>query len=140
MKKLIVEVCAYALFMLFVYAGINKLAAFDFFLYDLSRSPQLGEFALPIALLVPASELFIAGMLIFVRTRYYGLLGSVFLMTAFTVYVGYVLSFTKDLPCSCGGIIRNLSWPQHMILNSAFLLIAIIGTIIYRYQYKSHYA
>nr|WP_143097972.1 MauE/DoxX family redox-associated membrane protein [Chitinophaga sp. CF118] len=76
-----------------------------------------------------------AALLIPNKTRKYGLLGSLVLMLVFTVYVAYVLLFTTKRPCTCGGIIRQLSWPDHLIFNISFLLLAITG-IILQIRYK----
>ena len=101
--------------------------AFDYYLYDLKRSPLLGSYAMTIAIIVPAAELLVAALLLPDQTRKWGLTGSLILMILFTLYVGYVLVFTTSRPCTCGGIIRQLSWPEHLVFNISFLLLAIIG-------------
>lgn len=139
-REIFIEIAAYALFMLFAYASINKLIAYDIFVADLKRSPLLGRFATILSIFIPAIELLICGLLLVGRTRKIGFIASAALMLSFTVYVWYVLSFTKDKPCSCGGIIRNLSWQNHLIFNVAFLLIAITGAIVYFRKHKTNYA
>jgi len=115
----------YALFFLFVYTSLNKLMAYDYYLYDLRRSPLLGKFADAISIVVPGTELITAGLLLFKRKI--GLLASAILMAIFTLYVIYVLLFTTERPCTCGGLIRQLTWPQHLLFNICFLVLAIIG-------------
>jgi len=139
-KETFIDVAAYALVILFVYASINKLIAYDFFLSDLKRSPLLSPYALLLSVLVPCVELVLAGLLVFCKTRYTGFIGSAILMGLFTFYVWYVLSFTKERPCSCGGIIRNLSWQNHLLFNTAFLLIAFTGILFYNRNNKTNYA
>ena len=117
----------YALFFLFVYTSLSKLFAFDYYLYDLKRSPLLGNYAMIIAIIVPAAELLVAALLLPDQTRKQGLTGSLMLMILFTGYVVYVLAFTSSRPCTCGGIIRQLSWPNHLLFNISFLLLAILG-------------
>lgn len=125
-------VIGYALCFLFVYASINKLLEFEYYLYDLKRSPLLSSFARSVAVLVPFSELLVATLLLFDRTRKYGLIGSVMLMALFTLYVVYVLDFTSERPCTCGGIIRELTWPQHLVFNVVWLLLALLGSILHK--------
>lgn len=38
-----------------------------------------------------------------------------------------MMSFSKRLPCSCGGVIALLSWKQHIAFNLFFLSLAVIG-------------
>jgi len=139
-RELFIEICAYALLVLFVYASINKLIAYNVFYNDLSRSPELGYFARFISIVIPVLELIVSAMLLFNSTKKVGFVGSAILMTTFTVYVGYVLSFTKDKPCSCGGIIRNLTWSQHFAFNIFFLLVAILGLTLLRRENSTSYA
>jgi hypothetical protein len=53
-------------------------------------------------------------------------------MCIFTVYIGCMLLFAPDLPCSCGGIIRQLSWKQHLLLNLFLLVLAGIAVRVHR--------
>ncbi|WP_343670527.1 MauE/DoxX family redox-associated membrane protein [Chitinophaga sp.] len=117
----------YAFFFLFLYTAFNKLMAYDYYLYDLKRSPVLGNYATILAVLVPAAELLVAGLLLPEKTTKGGLLGSLTLMVLFTFYVGYVVFFAATRPCTCGGIIRNLTWPQHLVFNLVFLMLSIAG-------------
>lgn len=139
-KELFIKIVAYVLSALFVYASVNKLAAYSFFLHDLERSPMLSSYAKKLSVFIPAIELIIAAAVINPRTRYYGFIGSTLLMAVFTLYVGYVAYFTRDQPCSCGGIIRNLSWPQHFIFNVTFLMAALVATILSKQTIKTNYA
>lgn len=77
--KLVAVIC-YALFFLFIYASISKLIAFDYYLYDLERSPMLAPYATTVAIGVPAAEILVATLLLPDKTQIYGLAGSVILM------------------------------------------------------------
>ncbi|MRG44852.1 hypothetical protein GFS24_06990 [Chitinophaga sp. SYP-B3965] len=118
---------SYAFVLLFVYTALSKWFSYPIYLYDLKRSPELGAFALPISIIIPGSELLAAGLLLFSNWRKFGFWLSFILMTSFTLYVAYVLMFAPDLPCTCGGIIRELSWPQHLIFNILFTGFAAWG-------------
>jgi len=122
----------YTFFFLFLYTSFNKLMAYDYYLYDLKRSPVLSNYATIIAILIPTAELLVAGLLLPEKTSKGGLLGSLGLMILFTLYVGYVLFFAASRPCTCGGIIRNLTWPQHLVFNFIFLMLSIVGLYLQR--------
>jgi len=82
---------------------------------------------------IPSLELAIALALMFERTRMMGMIASLLLMTLFTIYTGSVLlHFFAYVPCSCGGVIRKLSWPQHMVFNLFFVTISAMGIILQR--------
>jgi putative oxidoreductase len=117
----------YALAFLFLYTAFSKLMSYDHYMIDLKRSPLLKHYAIIIGILLPATELLVAGLLLLEKTSRSGLFGSLVLMTFFTVYVSYVLIFTTSWPCTCGGIIRELSWPQHLVFNLVFLVLSILG-------------
>jgi putative oxidoreductase len=131
-KETTIKIICTLLVFLFVYAAISKLTDFTGFTADMNNQP-LPRFLKPILVwAVPATELAIVALLIFDTTRLIGLYASLLLMAAFTFYTAVVLlHFFKYIPCSCGGIIKNLTWPQHLLLNLFFVLIAIIGIFIY---------
>jgi hypothetical protein len=125
-KALIAGIC-YTLFVLFVYASSTKLMAYSYFLDDLRRSPVLLPYAVSLSIVIPSLELLIAALLLSDKTRKSGLIGSFLMMLLFTGYVLYVLTSTTERPCSCGGIIRELTWPQHLVFNIVFLLLTVLG-------------
>jgi hypothetical protein len=51
-------------------------------------------------------------------------------MTAFTLYIGYMVSFAEKLPCSCGGVISKMTWNQHLVFNIFFTLLSLLGVIL----------
>lgn len=139
-KEVVITIIAYLFIILFIYTSVSKIAGFDTYLHDLRRSPLLHSFAVFISIAIPASELIVAALLATPKTREQGLFGAFTLMILFTLYVGYVLTFRTERPCTCGGIIRELSWPNHMIFNLLFLLLSIVGILIQRRKFKNNYA
>ena len=137
-KEIFIEIISYAFFVLFLYTGLSKLASFDIYVRDLNRSPYLDTYAPLISIFVPAAELIVAGLLLSKKTRQYGLLGSLVLMFFFSIYVFYIVLFTTHRPCTCGGIIRQLSWPNHLIFNLSFLLLAIWGFLLQTKRTKEY--
>lgn len=129
-KKIIAETICALLVILFIYTGLNKLLDYDSFSFQLGRSPYLQNFSRPVALLLPPAELLVALALIIKRTRLAGFYASFFLMSLFTGYVAIMLSLSYYLPCSCGGILQALSWQEHLVVNSAFTLLAAAGALL----------
>ena len=125
-KDIIIEIISVLLIILFVYTAASKLFYYDDFYRSLLRAP-LKPFTRVISLVVPTLELVTALLLLFPRFRNWGLYGSFILMTVFTLYVGYILSFAHHIPCTCGGIIQKMSWRQHLTFNSIFTLLSIIA-------------
>ncbi|CAL1519154.1 MauE/DoxX family redox-associated membrane protein [Chitinophaga sp. MM2321] len=132
-RRRIIEFIIYAFFFLFIYTSATKLLDFDLFLRDLNRSPELAPFKGILSVIIPGAELIIAGLILFKNTRQIGFIGAIAIMALFTIYVAYVLTLPDiDRPCSCGGIIRSLTWQQHIIFNLVFLLLAIVGYLLNR--------
>jgi hypothetical protein len=129
-RQIIVPVVCYLYILLFVYAAISKLLDFENFRVQLAQSPLLSAWAGMIAPSVIAIELVLALLLSFNPTRLTGLYASFFLMIAFTVYIYIILNYSDFVPCSCGGIIEKLNWPQHMTFNIAFALLALFAIIL----------
>lgn len=109
---------------LFVYTGVNKLFDYSAFRVVLSKSPLLSFASSFIAWFLPVIELIVSLMLLMPFTRKFGLLISTSLMATFTFYLAYMIFFTPNLPCSCGGILKNLNWTEHLILNIVLLAMA----------------
>lgn len=129
-KQIIVDLISYALFLLFVYAALSKLFAYPLYISDLQRSPELGPYARFISIAIPAVELFASVLLLVGRLRLLGFYISFFLMCAFTIYVWYVLNYSEELPCSCGGIFRKMTWRSHLKVNELFTGLALLGIIL----------
>ncbi|THU34743.1 hypothetical protein FAM09_22360 [Niastella caeni] len=99
---------------------------------QIAESPLLKPIAPFIAWSLPLTEFLVSALLIIPRWRLKGLYASLALMIAFTVYIGAIMTFNKELPCSCGGVISLLSWQGHLIFNSLFILLAFTGVLLER--------
>lgn len=130
MKQTITDIICGLLILLFVYAAMNKLFAYEEFRMQLSRSPWLTPYAVVIAWLVPAVELIISGLLTVSALRVYGLYASWMLLLFFTLYIAGMLWTQAHLPCSCGGVISRLSWPQHLVFNLFFMALCSWGILL----------
>jgi len=119
-----VEIIALFFVCLFLYTGVAKLMEFDVFQAQLEDSPVLEPVAPIVAWGLPIVE-FIVSVLLFVpKWRLKGLYAAFGLMMLFTGYVIALLTTSTELPCSCGGIIEQLSWQGHLICNSSLILIS----------------
>lgn len=123
--------------MLFVYAAFSKIQDFEKFNVELAKSPILNFVAQPIAILIPIVEIMISIMLIIKRLQYVGLYSSLTLMTMFSAYIVLILNFSSYIPCSCGGVLQNMTWIQHLIFNLGFVILAILAVLVYPNKIKN---
>jgi len=137
MKRLsFVNLITCLLIILFLYTGLYKVIHLSQFAFTLSNSPLIGHFNKALSILVPTTELIITlGLLMSLLKdssvlRKWSLLCSAILMMLFTLYVGYMLSTSSRLPCSCGGVIREMNWHQHLYFNMLFFLLPIIALFL----------
>ncbi|UNY97898.1 hypothetical protein MQE36_12480 [Zhouia spongiae] len=115
---------------LFTYAGISKLVEFETFRVQLGQSPMLTSFSGLVAYGIPTLEIILAIALSINKLRVVALYASLGLMTAFTMYIIAILNFSDFVPCSCGGILEQLGWTEHLIFNIAFVLLAAIAIVL----------
>jgi hypothetical protein len=109
---------------LFVYTALSKFFNLAQFQFTLAHAPFIGKYSQVMMILIPTIEILIAVLLVIPRTRRVGLVDAFGLMTLFTLYIAYALAAHLKLPCSCGGIIQQLSWKGHLLLNVCLTLIA----------------
>ena len=128
--KFILEIICFLLILLFVYAGCSKLMDYNAFKAQLSASPYIKNAASILAWLLPVIEIASAALLTVRITRLYGLIASMLLLLAFTGYISAMLLSGVHLPCSCGGVIKQLSWNQHLLFNLFFIMVSGIGIVL----------
>jgi uncharacterized membrane protein YphA (DoxX/SURF4 family) len=121
---------------LFVYAAVSKLLDYEKFKAQIGQSPMLTDYADWIAWIVPAAELIISLMFSFYRLRLAALYASFALMVTFTTYIIVVTNFSTHVPCSCGGILENLGWTEHLVFNIVFVLLAATGIYLHARKIK----
>lgn len=131
-RKIIIEVMAGLLVLLWVYAALSKLFDHKLFLYQLGKAPIIKSYAGFLSFAIPSIELILSLLLVLPRTRRYGFLGSALLLVSFNAYLVASMISGSRLPCSCGGVISELSWEGHIAFNSFFLLIAIAAILLIR--------
>jgi hypothetical protein len=127
------EIIPYLLAALFLYTAASKIMTLESFERMLGRSPLLGNYSVFMAWFVPIVEIGISVVLFIPKLRLAGLVSSLVLMLMFTSYLIYMVFFSgTDLPCSCGGVISQLSWRQHIWFNAAFIVLAVTGLTLHK--------
>lgn len=121
------------LILLFLYASVSKFLDFKTFIKEMNNQPLPKSWTPFLVYFIPCSEILLSVALIFERTRLLGLYGSLVLMGLFTIYAILILVHVFSyVPCSCGGVIKRLTWRQHLILNLFFVTLSIVGVIAQR--------
>lgn len=123
------DIIAVLFIILFVYAAINKMNSVSTFELQLSKSPMLVPYAHILSWTLPPFELIVAALLIFPKTRLLGFYISYGLMAMFTAYIIAITQFSDDIPCSCGGILQNMTWNQHLVFNLFFVLLSVVAVL-----------
>lgn len=129
---LLADIISGVVLLLFLYTSLSKLADYETFKNVLSASPLLKPVAGVVAWLLPVTELVIVVLLFIPAMRLKGLYASFILISLFTLYLIYIVAFTPDLPCQCGGVLKLLTWPQHIFFNLFFILLSLIGIHLYQ--------
>ena len=131
-RETIVQTACLLFIILFAYAGLTKLLEGHMFYDNIRNSPILGGKAIAslASWAIPLSELAVALLLIWKKTRLIGFYGVLGLMLLFTGYTLAIVFFAPYRPCSCGGIISLLSWEQHLLLNAILLLLALLAILL----------
>ncbi|MBN8880499.1 MAG: hypothetical protein J0I32_23345 [Sphingobacteriales bacterium] len=133
MKRIFIsEIIASLFILLFVYTSINKFLSIQTVTAIFKGYPLIGGMASLIAWILPISEFTIAVLLFFPKSRKVGFAGSIILLTLFSIYLGYILLFTDKEVCTCGGLLNQLSWPQHLLLNTLLIILAITAIKLHR--------
>ena len=126
-RETLIEIIVALFILLFVYAALNKLLDYQKFTIQIGQSPMLTSFAGFLAWSVPSLELLISIFLMIPRTKVIALYAAFSLMTMFTTYIVLASQFSDYVPCSCGGIIQNLSWTEHLAFNMIFVALGLLA-------------
>src|ERR1700761_2225424 len=132
-RQVLLECISALLILLFLYASVSKFLDFKTFFKEMNNQPLPNSWTPFLVWFIPCSEIFLSLTLIFERSRLLGLYGSLVLMGLFTIYAILILSHVFPyVPCSCGGVIKRLTWRQHLVLNLFFVTLSVIGVIAQR--------
>jgi hypothetical protein len=129
-KNTLLEIISALLVFLFMYAAVSKLIDFDTFRSQLSQSPFITSISWLVVWIIPVAEILISLSLLIRRSRPAGLYLSFFILLLFTGYIFIMLRYSPYLPCSCGGVLSEMTWKQHLVFNVAFTGLSLAGILI----------
>lgn len=125
--QILYEFTCYLLAFLFIYAGVSKILDRSSFEAIMLQSPLVRKAAFLISWALPLIEILIAALLLIKKLRHTGLIFSLIALSAFTFYIGYLVLFVPSLPCSCGGVLKELSWGNHILFNLFFIILILFS-------------
>lgn len=129
-KEIAVEIIVFLFVILFLYAAGTKLLDYERSVAQIAQSPLLTKMSGFIAWFVPIVEIIVSVMLMVPVLRLTGLYAAFGLMLTFTFYIIAILSFSKELPCACGGVLSMLHWKGHLVFNIVFVILAFTGILL----------
>jgi hypothetical protein len=137
-QPIIFQIIIFLLILLFAYTAMSKLLDYEKFVFQMRLAPlPLMNWAAPIiGWLMPILESLLAIGLIISRYRLIALYATICLFILFEIYIGSMLLSGHNLPCTCGGIISQMSWKQHLAFNAAFLCMTLIAITEQKYISK----
>jgi len=132
-RQILIECISALLILLFLYASMSKFMDFHTFIGEMNNQPLPNSWTPFLVWFIPCSEILMSIALLFERTRLPGLYVSLGFMSLFTIYsIIIILNFFGRIPCSCGGVIKRLTWKQHIAFNLFFVVLSIAGIILQR--------
>jgi hypothetical protein len=127
-KSKLVGVASSLLMLLFVYTASSKLFDLNTFRDNMYNQRIPHWLASLIIWTIPPAEMAIVVCLLFKRTQRSGFYLSLILLSIYTSYIAAILlHFFPKTPCSCGGVLRQMSWQQHLWFNLSFLILTILA-------------
>ena len=139
MKRIkLLDIIVFLFVIMFVYAAVSKLIKYDLFMAQIGKSPLIGSYSIYIAWIVPSIEIIISLMLLIPRWLIVGLYASFTMMFLFTCYVFFILKFSPYVPCSCGGVLNNMGWTEHLFFNIGFTALSVFG--IWHYDRREEHS
>lgn len=137
-RSTIIDIISFLLILLFVYTAASKLLDFKHFKIQMYIQTIPHKVSTALIWTLPSIEIIVALLLLFDKTRLFGLYLSSILLILFTGYITLVLlGYFGRMPCSCGGVITSLGWKNHLLFNLFFLLLSILGIYIINIERRS---
>ena len=130
-KRIYIVICM-LLILLFSYTAFAKLINIPLFTSEMHNQPMPLWFSSVLVYLLPVLEILIVIALLMDHYRLLGMMAALFLMLLFTAYTLLILLHVfPRVPCSCGGVIKQLSWKQHLAFNLVFDGLCIWGLFLH---------
>jgi len=137
------QIVTLLLIALFTYTATSKFLDYDKFVFQmrLAPVPLMSLLAPVLGRVVPIIEMLIAITLgagfFYIPLKIIGLWASVILLTVFEVYITAMLLSGSHLPCTCGGIVSQMGWKQHLIFNAIFIVGGVLSIKFLRKEMTS---
>lgn len=140
-RQVVLECISALLILLFLYASVSKFLDLKTFIDEMNNQPLPNSWTPFLVWGIPFLEIAVSVALLFEYTRLLGLVAFLVIMSVFTVYTLLILfHFFPYVPCSCGGVIRKLTWRQHLLFDLFFDVLAVFGIVLQRRKhYKSFF-
>ena len=127
-KIILQEILVAILVILFVYTPASKLMKFHEYQLAMDAQPITAALRTFVLYAVPISEILAVILMAIPKFRKVGLYVTLGLLLTFTGYITLIqMNYYGRIPCSCGGVIKSLSWTQHLYFNLTFITINIIA-------------
>ncbi len=128
LSSIILSTTNIALIIMWTYAGLVKLLNFSESRAQILNQPFPQVMSDILLYIIPIVELLIVILIFIPSVRKWGFVLSAFLLGLFSIYIILIKNYLFDrIPCSCGGIISGFSWTQHLIFNTIFLILSLLG-------------
>lgn len=134
-KKGLLKAISTLFVILFLNAAISNMIDHQSFEDQLAHSPLIMDHASMLSWAIPAFELATILLLIFGITRITGLIAALKLMILYSAYSCLMLRCNQQV-CGCIGILKGVSWKEHLFFCSCLMLIAGIGTAVQLKAFK----
>ena len=126
--KKVSDLCAALLAGLFAYAALSKLLNYGQSRREMLNQVFPSEMALTLTWLIPILELLLTAMLLRAGIRKLSFLFSLVLLSMFSIYIAVSMNGVFGrIPCSCGGLLGQMSYGIHLVFNLFFILISWLG-------------
>lgn len=132
-RKTFVEILIALFILLFVYTASAKLFSFQENIMAMHNQPLARWLSDILIYAIPITELIVVALLCINRTKRIGILLFTTMMIMFTGYVALVLSnHYGRIPCSCGGLMKELKWQSHLYINIVFTSLGVLALYLTR--------
>ncbi|MGX5817755.1 MauE/DoxX family redox-associated membrane protein [Chitinophaga lutea] len=132
-RKTTFEIITLLLLLLYVYTAASKLSDYKTVLFNMNSQPFDDAYSPYIVFGLVGAEFIVGAMLVFRRTVYAGLWASLGLLGMFTAYIILIkANYFGTVPCSCGGVISQLTWTQHLYFNLFFIGLNVLAIVLYK--------
>lgn len=132
-SKTIVDILISLFILLFIYTAASKIINWSDTVKAMHNQPLNKSLADFLIYTLPVIEIIVIILMMINKTKLIGLYIFTGMMILFSGYVGLVLSnYYGRIPCSCGGLIKEMGWKSHLTMNLVFSLLGGIAIYLSR--------